>query len=392
VVAATAPITYDSGTQTVGFDRTLPMDSITYAATVTLDMAALNGLYRTINLTGPLTLASSNRATGRSVVLRLVCDATTRALTFPSGWRFLERAPTQLIASQVAILTVTFYGSTDADAVCTYALQSAVAPLTLWTPSSLGAALRLWYDAADAATITASGSPLRVSAWNDKSGNNHHLVQATASYQPQYQATGLLGKGAVVSDLTSTGDRLMATSGTVPFTGTGVSMFGVGVPTNASGPSGWQLAYLLRSNTGSEFLYYANTYFAIANKTLDMMPIARPVPGWDYNETQAIVGWIKPAIFESIIDSSSVHSFYWNGDPQLVSKRGTFSTFTVSVRLFDFLWAWGGPVGEIIVTTTALSDSDRRKVEGYLAHKWWGPGLANELPYGHPWKDTPPTV
>jgi hypothetical protein len=55
-------------------------------------------------------------------------------------------------------------------------------------------------------------------------------------------------------------------------------------------------------------------------------------------------------------------------------------------------WSWDGPICEILICVTALSDSDRRKVEGYLAHKWWGPGLLNELPYGHPWKDTPPTV
>jgi hypothetical protein len=123
VVAATSPITYDSGTQTVAFDRTLALGTITYAATVTLDMSALNGLYRTITLTGDLTLASSNRATGRSVVLRLVCDATPRTLTFPVGWVFLGTAPATLAANKTAVLSVTFFGSTDASAVCAYAVQ-----------------------------------------------------------------------------------------------------------------------------------------------------------------------------------------------------------------------------------------------------------------------------
>jgi hypothetical protein len=182
----------------------------------------------------------------------------------------------------------------------------------------------------------------------------------------------------------------MATSGTVPFTGTGISVFAVAVPTNAAFT--WDIARLLRSNSGSEFIYQANNVIPFAAKRIDVMPVALPVPGWDFNEAMALLSWVKPAIFESIINSSSIHEVYWNGTPQIVTKRGTFSTFTVSVRLFDFLWAWGGPVGEIIVTTTAVSDSDRRKVEGYLAHKWWGAGLLNELPYGHPWKDTPPTV
>ena len=34
-----------------------------------------------------------------------------------------------------------------------------------------------------------------------------------------------------------------------------------------------------------------------------------------------------------------------------------------------------------------LSDADREKAEGYLAHKW---GLAGNLPDAHPYKAAPP--
>jgi len=47
-----------------------------------------------------------------------------------------------------------------------------------------------------------------------------------------------------------------------------------------------------------------------------------------------------------------------------------------------------GLLGEIIVVNSALSDSDRQKLEGYLAHKW---GMAGALPSGHPYKSAPPT-
>lgn len=119
----TSPITYDSGSTTFGFDRTLPVDTLAYSATVTLDMSALAGLYRTITLTGNLTLATSNRAAGRAVTLRLLPGASSRTLTFPAGWTFLGTAPTTLAANKTAILSVTFFGSADSDAVCAYAVQ-----------------------------------------------------------------------------------------------------------------------------------------------------------------------------------------------------------------------------------------------------------------------------
>jgi hypothetical protein len=47
-------------------------------------------------------------------------------------------------------------------------------------PIKLGAAL--WLDAADSATITASGGS--VSQWNDKSGNGRNVTQGTGANQP----------------------------------------------------------------------------------------------------------------------------------------------------------------------------------------------------------------
>jgi hypothetical protein len=48
-----------------------------------------------------------------------------------------------------------------------------------------------------------------------------------------------------------------------------------------------------------------------------------------------------------------------------------------------------GAVGEVVVGNGALSDGDREKIEGYLAHKW---GLTANLPAAHPYKSLAPTV
>jgi hypothetical protein len=98
--------------------------TITYAASVDLDMAALTNSFRTISLTGNLTFTSSNRAAGRYVTIRLICDGSTRTLTFPVGWKFMGTKPTDIAASKTAMLTILFFDDNDTDAVCAYAVEA----------------------------------------------------------------------------------------------------------------------------------------------------------------------------------------------------------------------------------------------------------------------------
>ena len=98
--------------------------TITYAAQVTIDFAARDRQINTINLTGALELLSSNLANGREVRLRLVCDATQRTLTFPTDWRFVGTKPANIAASKVAILSLASFGTTNANVVAAYAVQS----------------------------------------------------------------------------------------------------------------------------------------------------------------------------------------------------------------------------------------------------------------------------
>ena len=98
--------------------------TITYAAQVTLDFAARDRQINTISLTGALELLSNNLANGREVRLRLVCDGTQRALTFPTDWKFIGTKPANIAASKVAILSLAAFGTTNADVVAAYAVQS----------------------------------------------------------------------------------------------------------------------------------------------------------------------------------------------------------------------------------------------------------------------------
>lgn len=104
-------------------DRTFADASLAYAATVNLDMAALAGLYRTLTLTGNVTFTTSNLAAGRAVVIRLLPGASARTLAFPADWVFLGAVPTTLAGDKTAVLSVTFFGAADTDAVVAYAVQ-----------------------------------------------------------------------------------------------------------------------------------------------------------------------------------------------------------------------------------------------------------------------------
>lgn len=98
--------------------------AITYGASVALDMSALDGQVRTISLTGNLELTTSNRATGRTVTLRLIADSTQRTLTFPAGWVFIGSKPANIAASKTGVLSLTFFGSADTDCVAAWGVQA----------------------------------------------------------------------------------------------------------------------------------------------------------------------------------------------------------------------------------------------------------------------------
>jgi hypothetical protein len=111
------------GNDAAKLPATFTAATITYAATVDLDLAALAGGYRTISLTGALTFTTSNRASGRQVTIRLICDSTARALTFPADWVFLGTKPSTIAASKTAVLSLSYFGTADSDCVAAYGVQ-----------------------------------------------------------------------------------------------------------------------------------------------------------------------------------------------------------------------------------------------------------------------------
>ena len=68
---------------------------------------------------------------------------------------------------------------------------------------------------------------------------------------------------------------------------------------------------------------------------------------------------------------------------------GNMAAFSFpDISSFDSTWGTEWTVGEITVIKGILNDNNRKKLEGYLAHKW----SLNSLPTGHPYKNSRPTT
>lgn len=90
--------------------------TIPYGANITVNFDG--STLQTCNLSGDVTVATSNRGVGKSVALRVVADGTERTVALASGIRPLrELAPFTVPANKIGILSLTSYGSNESDTV-----------------------------------------------------------------------------------------------------------------------------------------------------------------------------------------------------------------------------------------------------------------------------------
>ena len=255
-----------------------------------------------------------------------------------------------------------------------------------WTPADLGADLALWLDADDASTITLNGS--NVSQWSDKSGNARHVLQAAASGQPVYNVTGLNGKPTITFD--GTNDILLnQNAGSVGVTN--ISMFMV---TRYVTGNNEDIAMGIgqTGQTGAVRVFYR----ANAGTTQGFAGWARDVGA---SSLSTDIGGVHH-IFEAVQPNAATVNLFRDGTAGTGNPYTFSPSATVPVNFNGFsIGSLQGPavvnyysnieISEAIISYTALSTTDRQKLEGYLAWKW---GLEANLPADHPYKTTPPTV
>jgi hypothetical protein len=262
---------------------------------------------------------------------------------------------------------------------------------TYWTPAYISTAL--WLDAADTSTITQSLGT--VSQWNDKSGNNYHLSQATAALQPQYEAAGMNGKpalnnldgrllqrGATPMFRNVDGATIVAVyRATFPLAG-GAAANGMLVAVNGGAITG--ATRLSLTTTGARHSFGgrrldADGYTVVTSPTSLTADPTIWMGNADFANAQANT-WlngtadIAGAAFQAAGNTSDTNSF----------GIGLFNRFSGGLDTYD-----NTHVSEVLLINATLSSDDRQKLEGYLAHKW---GLTAELPSDHPYKTVRPTV
>ena len=214
----------------------------------------------------------------------------------------------------------------------------------------------LWLDAADASTLTLSGSS--VTAWNDKSGNGRH---ATGGVSPTRATNGVVFNG--------TSQYLATTYSAVP---TAETFFGVATWTGTVdrnyciiGTSAWD---------GRNFnvQQYSGTVRIVK---WDRWGVAGYAPT---TGVQPNVQFLASGIFTG---SSGQTAF--NGGSLSASQNFSFAgSGTTNIGAGVLADYFSGTINEVIVYSTVLTDADRQQVEGYLAWKW---GLQGSLPTTHPY-------
>lgn len=237
--------------------------------------------------------------------------------------------------------------------------------------------LFLWFDGADMSSIVRSNGT-NISIWNDKSGKNYNLTNTaytgptivTTSANPVGYTINYNGTNQFLSNLTmspaanSTSVTLFAV-----FSYTDPANFGrLFDGFNPGSPDNFPVLRLSAGNPGIFNVVKGNGVAATPTSTVSNL--------WSTGLR----------IFSTVCTSTRDLSTFINGsagNTGVVSSNAVnFSRITVGVANYltgNFLPA---NINEIVLYDTALTPTQRQKVEGYLAWKW---GLQASLPSSHPY-------
>ena len=230
--------------------------------------------------------------------------------------------------------------------------------------------LSMWFDAADAATLTLSGSD--VVTWSDKSVTGNSYTQSTSGNRPSYQLDSTFGAYGVYFD--GVNDNL--------------------VPSNSAlrswNSSNWTTFFVARlSGTTDNYMtvYRTSPSGMWARYRVDATTWSFYTLGSEVAVTQALSS--ANGIYADVI-SNTAHTVYQNGSQIGTPSAGNSTTYSETFTL------GGNGIDEsmtgymfefIMYNGSALSTTNRQKVEGYLAWKW---NLVSTLPANHPYKSIRP--
>ncbi len=261
-----------------------------------------------------------------------------------------------------------------------------------WNPTFISTAL--WLDAADASTIAESGGA--VSQWDDKSGNNHHVVQATVAARPTYSATAFNGQPTIffddIDDLLACATTTVSSQGDLFYAAVFQMLSNNGtwrpiVGTNTNGNSSRDGTLILqrmgnRSQIGVHNAGNADTGSTYAVEVASLF-IPRIATVGRSGGTQGNGGTI------TVTATGPSQPSYLTQAVQTWTTDELTSRIQIGGRQQSSTAYSNSRISEVVVMNRNATTTERQKLEGYLAHKW---GLTADLPSDHPYKTVGPTV
>ena len=258
--------------------------------------------------------------------------------------------------------------SETVDSIGSVMAVPALPSTVLWTPADITTAA--WFDASDASTITESGGA--VSQWNDKSGQDEHFVQATASKKPTTGSRTLNSLNVLDMD---GGDDMLASA----FVLTNLhSIFAVA----SADSNGYR-----RILNGFVDEYY---YFGTEQSTKNYATFYGAGSSWYDTDDNVPNSSIASAQVMGVTSDGSNATPYFNGVAMSTKSSNMGGSAPAGLQLGakdGLIHPWDGVIAEIVIMTSVASTADRQKIEGYLAWRW---GLQASLPAGHPYEGGAP--
>ena len=257
----------------------------------------------------------------------------------------------------------------------------------LWSPSVLNPIV--WFDAQDLASISKDGSD-KVAQWNNKGSGGHAIAPDTNS-KPTYVSSGLIsGKPAI--RFNGTANKL---SGSATLSG-GNGTFFIFFTQARSGSSSCGVFEMANTGLSTQSSNdYANC--AWLRRYLTLLRLS-------YNQVTTLSLTFTadtPLMWSSWKEAATNHISRYINDAangaSVVGVAGTnlfnCNTFGLGINLLNNAalgtYHFAGDVFEVYLFGSSLSDADRNKLHGFVAHRW---GKADLLASDHPYKNAPPTA
>lgn len=360
---------------------------------LTIDMAGT--IFQTVTLTNDVLFLATNIAQAKVVWVNVSAGVTNRNLTFGTNWTFESALRPGVLASNTgSILELRSWGSINSNVTARWN------PLNYagnWSPSNLTVMPAFWYQA----DRLAGASNSAVSAWANSGLFTNELSQGTAGLQPVLYTGFLNGHSVVLFAPTNASVKRLTVSGTgsANYLANQLYVFALLNPiaySNYTAGNGYASQIIFGCNHSGGTFDAVFGVGAVAGVprfvqfTEDAAINASPY-SFNIEATNLISGspWI---IVEWAADSmSSFVKYFYNGS----SFGSGYSPGSGKMNMVDsfvgheasFGLGYNGFMAELMVFPSLVVQSDRERIEGYLAWKY---GIQTNLPPDHVFRNSAP--